>query len=96
MSGFESRGGGTAFSQTEALAEATVPLRSPSPVDESWQYIWVSINLANTLHRALVINSLRANPIQFVGPLKLLPVVFHTNDMSWLIMWTFQKSLKGS
>ena len=65
-----------AFSQTEVLAEAIVPLLS-SPLTEpkGWHHIWVSINLSNTVHPTLVISLNPAPPNLWVHP-KMFPMVF--------------------
>ena len=53
---FRVRAGEAAFSPTEVQAEATVSLLSPFPTEPAgWIHIWVSISLANTVARALVI-----------------------------------------
>ena len=67
---------GAAFSQTEVLAEAMVPLLSPPHTGLTGRcHTCVSINLVNTVHFTLVIPRPHTTT-QLLGPPKQFPVAF--------------------
>ena len=89
LSDFRARSGDAAFSQTEELVEAIFPLLSPPSTEPAGgKHIWVSINLANTIHPTLVI------PWDSTPPNLLW--LYHAYGMSLLMLQTFLKSFKGS
>lgn len=56
--GFRARAGGATLSETKMLTGKVIPLLSlpPSqPAGTGGHKVWVSINLANTIHPALVV-----------------------------------------
>ena len=85
---------GTAFSQTKALAEAIVHLKSPSPTEPAGrQHIWISINLAITVCPTLVIPE-TLTPPNLWAHLSCFQWLFHMNGLSWPMLQIFLKSLK--
>lgn len=77
---FRTRAGEAAYSQTEMLTEAIVPLLGPPPTKPTGRWhICVSIKLANTIH-----------------PAQVIPWVPTQCAMSWLILQTLLPSLQDS
>lgn len=93
LSGFGGRVGRAAFSQTEPLAQAIVPLLNPPPTElAGGHHVQVSINLPNTVIPVLV----RPWPTQLVGPPSQFQWLFHTNwPVLVYMLQTFLTSLKG-
>ena len=95
-SGIRARAERAAFSQTEVLAETTVPLLGFSSAGMCNCHVWVPHNLANTFTLpATVIPWDTAQPKLLAHP-SWFQSLFHTNGLLCLTLWTFSKSLKGS
>lgn len=92
FSGFRARAVGAAFSQMEVLVEFTVSFYWRA--DRRHRHIWVSIRVAKTDSPPQRFPEILPHPT--AGQLKSLSQFFYTNGLSWLILQTILKSLKGS